>query len=191
MTDWLLPATGPGCVPELPAVFDFPVSATALHWPAPDSVTEQPAVSPAAFLLQLAATDPLPALQRIYQLVSVTEGSPPRHRLFTARSELIEELKLLRSNGLKTTAYVFCGERLRVTSPPFSYLMDGDQSFPLFDVPAPRLDDDDDNADLVDVDELAKRPRPAGYDELTLRAAAEATAADPLPAAGGALPIDD
>lgn len=139
------------------------------------------------------AADPLPELagSEVYYLVTSSEGSLAKCQSFDTREFLAAELTAMRSalSSGRFQAFVFCGRRLQVTAPPFAYLVDGFYILPLFVVPKP-IPMSNDSGDLSEAED--RKTRPAGYDDLTARAAAEAAAMlqDPMSAPGG-LPIED
>ena len=126
-----------------------------------------------------------------YHLVVVQDGQPASHESFATRDELVAELKKLPSSKKladRIRVWVFCGQRLRTTKPPYPYLVEeGRPPTPLFDVPGPG--DDDDEGVLAGEDEAA--PTAKGYAEATAQALKADHEALAVTGEEGEEPLDD
>ena len=78
--------------------------------------------------------------QPVYHLLLCRESREPVHETYADRDQLVTALRALRADKRRSdglSVYIFRGERLLTTTPPFVFLVDGETSTPLFDMPTP------------------------------------------------------
>ncbi len=109
-----------------------------------------------------------PAPSQKYWLVIVheTEGSILIED-YESRSDLVLRLRRLVGKGYRV--FVFRGDRLAITRPPFRHLVDGDDRIPLFEI-APNFDNDDtgslDEPNEPEQDQVYRAITRKGLDEI-------------------------